>query len=219
MKIAPGPVIEKPSQEEIHPDQMETLPFDASPVVRVFYGDTSSVGKVQAFPEPTQTVSGTKEEDPELAEILRARTRTLDSFAEDAMPDGTQKLSPDDVDPSLSAKTPEVVPRGLVPRSLTSVFDQEVELTRMDQQNWKAEVEIDETSNGRVKVRVREGRREPRRQTRRERRRERKKTPNPRERKTKTPNPNGKGGLLRRLGSRKKRMPKNHPNPSPESER
>ena len=153
MQMVHHPAVDKP-QEEPHPDQRETLPFDPSPLVRTFFGDTTSVGKVQTLPEPTQAVAQTQEEeDPEIAEILRAPTRRLDSFAdaEEPMPEASMP-DPSTVAPSLDSnlipKSPEDVPRDSVRRSLTSVFDQEVELTRLEQQSWKAEVETDETAIG-----------------------------------------------------------------------
>lgn len=219
------PAVDKP-QEEPHPDQRETLPFDPSPLVRTFFGDTTSVGKVQTLPEPTQAVAQTQEEeDPEMAEILRAPTRRLDSFAdaEEPMPEASMP-DPSTVAPSLDSnlipKSPEDVPRDSVRRSLTSVFDQEVELTRLEQQSWKAEVETDETAIGgepEKKVKKKPGRKKGQKnkgkkqgqKSKRERRiRERKKTPNAKKHR----------GLVRRL-KRWKRLSKNHPNPKPENER
>ena len=117
-------VVEPPAQGEgnPNPDQVQTVPFDSSPIVRTFFGDQPPHEKTQALPHEHVKPHGADS----WVELARAPTRRLDSFAvEDPAPKP---------EPTLSEPAPEVIqssatsmgePESIEPRDLSSVFDKE----------------------------------------------------------------------------------------------
>lgn len=111
----------KGKEIEVHPDQLQTLPMDFSPVIRTMFGCPKyqeALVKPQEFHEKQDS-------------ILNGTTRNLDSFA--VPPESQQELpvgdpsNPDKPEDSEQAgdDTPEEIPE-IQPRKLESVFDQEV---------------------------------------------------------------------------------------------
>lgn len=112
-----------------NPDQQDTLQCDLSPIARNFYGPLNT--KTNIYPD-----ASTKEVDPE-EELLRAKTRRLDSFAAGAdqangvkigavaevEEDGGEKAM--EVNGEEPNGTHEEVMDAIQPRNLNSVFDQE----------------------------------------------------------------------------------------------
>ena len=127
----------KGKEIEVHPDQLQTLPMDFSPVIRTMFG----------CPKVQEALVKPQEFHEKQDSILNGTTRNLDSFA--VPPESQQELpvgdpsnpdKPEDSeqpvgDPSNPDKpedseqagddTPEEIPE-IQPRKLESVFDQEV---------------------------------------------------------------------------------------------
>lgn len=99
----------KGKEIEVHPDQLQTLPMDFSPVIRTMFGCPKyqeALVKPQEFHEKQDS-------------ILNGTTRNLDSFA--VPPESQQELPVGD--PSNPDKPED---SEIQPRKLESVFDQEV---------------------------------------------------------------------------------------------
>ncbi len=90
------------------PSAQETLPMDLSPAMRTFYG--APADKAAAFKETAKTAEEI-EEERERHELLTAKTRRLDSFADPEVPIEV---------PEGDEETPKIEPK-----NLESVFDQE----------------------------------------------------------------------------------------------
>lgn len=92
------------------PTAQETLPMDLSPAIRTFYG--APADKAPFFQETAKTAEEI-EEERERHELLTAKTRRLDSFAEDSN------------DQDVPKEVEEETPGEITPKKLESVFDQE----------------------------------------------------------------------------------------------
>lgn len=92
------------------PTAQETLPMDLSPVIRTFYG--APADKASSFQETAKTAEEI-EEERERHELLTAKTRRLDSFAEES----NDQEEPKEVE--------EETPEEITPKKLESVFDQQ----------------------------------------------------------------------------------------------
>lgn len=102
----------------VAPDQQDTLQMDLSPLAKTFFGPVES--KNSSFVDLGE---GQTSEDQEL---LRAKTRRLDSFAEDEGKLDSQNKK--DVSEEAVSDTCGGGAGDIKPLDLTSVFDQEARL-------------------------------------------------------------------------------------------
>lgn len=99
------------------PDQQDTLQMDLSPIAKTFFGPVGS--KSPSFQDMA------KDQTSENEELLRAKTRRLDSFAEEAGKPDSQNgkdVLEEGVSDTYKGRA------DIKPLSLTSVFDQEARL-------------------------------------------------------------------------------------------
>ena len=102
-----------------HPDQVQTLPMDMSPIARTFFGAE------KVLPGDIGGASSTGPVNDDTDSLLRAPTRRLDSFAASETGDDHAKVDdhlPGDQQgaPASDGDLPEPEPR-----NLSSVFDEQ----------------------------------------------------------------------------------------------